>query len=162
MSRTYEYVCIHDSFICVHTWFIHMCRFSLQGTGTPEKKLYVSFAKQPYKRDYILQKRPIILRSHVCSFMTRSCATRLVHICDTTHSHVPWLIHMWHDSFMCYMPPIHMRAVTYSYVWHEWHVTRVPWLNHMCGMRHDSFTCVTWVRYLIHMCGRGHVTNNRV
>ena len=26
-------------------------------------KLYVSFAKEPYKRDCILQKRPIILRS---------------------------------------------------------------------------------------------------
>ena len=26
-------------------------------------RLYVSFAKEPYKRDYILQKRPIILRS---------------------------------------------------------------------------------------------------
>ena len=26
-------------------------------------KLYVSFAKEPYKRDYILQKRPTILRS---------------------------------------------------------------------------------------------------
>ena len=26
-------------------------------------KLYVSFAKEPYKRDYILQKRPIFLRS---------------------------------------------------------------------------------------------------
>ena len=26
-------------------------------------KLYVSFAKEPYKGDYILQKRPIILRS---------------------------------------------------------------------------------------------------
>ena len=26
-------------------------------------KLYVSFAKEPYKRDNILQKRPIIFRS---------------------------------------------------------------------------------------------------
>jgi len=26
-------------------------------------KLYVSFAKEPCKRDYILQKRPVILRS---------------------------------------------------------------------------------------------------
>ena len=26
-------------------------------------KLYVSFAKEPYKRDYILHKRPVILRS---------------------------------------------------------------------------------------------------
>ena len=26
-------------------------------------KIYVSFTKEPYKRDYILQKRPVILRS---------------------------------------------------------------------------------------------------
>jgi len=26
-------------------------------------KLQVSFAKEPYKRDYILQKRPVILKS---------------------------------------------------------------------------------------------------
>jgi len=26
-------------------------------------KLQVSFAKEPYKRDYILQKRPVVLRS---------------------------------------------------------------------------------------------------
>jgi len=26
-------------------------------------KLYLSFAKEPYKRDYILQKRPIISRN---------------------------------------------------------------------------------------------------
>jgi len=26
-------------------------------------ELHVSFAKEPYKRDYILQKRPVILRS---------------------------------------------------------------------------------------------------
>jgi len=34
---------------------------SLQLVGS--LKLQVSFAKEPYKRDYILQKRPIILRS---------------------------------------------------------------------------------------------------
>ena len=51
---------------------------------------------------------------------------------------LPWLIHMWHDSF-----------------------TRVAWLIHMCDMTHpyvwhDSFICVTWTfRYVtrpIHMC----------
>jgi len=33
----------------------------LQSVGA--LKFWVSFAKEPYKRDYILQKRPIILRS---------------------------------------------------------------------------------------------------
>jgi len=41
---------------------MHVCPMGwLRLVGS--SKLYVSFAKEPYKRDYILQKRPIILRS---------------------------------------------------------------------------------------------------
>jgi len=39
----------------------------------------------------------------------------MTHACATTHSYVPWLIRMCHDSFIC--------AMTHSYV---------PWLIHMC------------------------------
>jgi len=53
--------------------------------------LYVSFAKEPYETDDILQKRPIILRSLLIvatqyvrhdSFI---CETWLIQICDMTH-----------------------------------------------------------------------------
>jgi len=43
-------------------------------------KLQVSFAKEPYKRDDILQKRPIMLRSlhgastYICVYLARLCA----------------------------------------------------------------------------------------
>jgi len=56
-------------------------------------------------------------------------------VCDMTHSHAPWLIHMHHDSFTC--------GMTHS---------RVAWLIHMC---HDSFMCGVTHSYmacLIHMC----------
>jgi len=39
-------------------------------------KIWVSFAKEPYKRDYILQKRPMILRSLL---KTREFQTQLLH-----------------------------------------------------------------------------------
>jgi len=38
-----------------------MCVAAAQMCVADRGKLYVSFAKEPYKRDYILQNRPIIL-----------------------------------------------------------------------------------------------------
>jgi len=64
----YTYVSIHTfkpvyTYIymtCTHT-LVHLPMGWLRLVGS--LKLYVSFAKEPHKRDYILQKRPIILRS---------------------------------------------------------------------------------------------------
>ena len=72
-------------------------------------KWQVSFAKEPYKRDDILQKRPIILRSLLI------VATPYVYVCDNLHLqgglsvhiscthlsvywHDPVVTHIWHES----------------------------------------------------------------
>jgi len=48
-------------------------------------KIQVSFSKEPYKRDYILQKRPIFLRSlliiYVCVPCCSSCNTIYICVC---------------------------------------------------------------------------------
>jgi len=65
---TYIYTCIH---ICIYTCMytyeyvqIHVPMATSMGwlRLVGSLKLQVSFAKEPYKRDYVLQKRPIILR----------------------------------------------------------------------------------------------------
>jgi len=91
-------------------------------------KLQVSFVKEPYKRDYILQKRPIILRSLliIATPYHDSCVSvdvaeaeaGTIDLCAMSHSYV------CHDAFMC-----------------------VPWCIHMCAMAHscvchDSIMCV--------------------
>jgi len=50
-SSSCEHVCVHSTLRCSMGW--------LRPVGSIQSK--VSFAKEPYKRDYILQKRPIIL-----------------------------------------------------------------------------------------------------
>jgi len=87
----------HDSFICV-TWPMLMCDSCQDILGGMEclrlndthvgwlrlagsLKLQVPFAKQPYKRDYILQKRPIISRSLLIVATPYECLDlRLSHI----------------------------------------------------------------------------------
>jgi len=67
-----------DTHIHTNTRYIHICTHTVPPIYTlyahthmhmgwlrlvGSLKLYVTFAKEPYKRDDILQKRPIILRS---------------------------------------------------------------------------------------------------
>ena len=75
-------------------------------------KLQVSFANEPYERDYILRKSPIILRSllivatpYLSQDMTYSCGTSLIRMCDMTHSYV------WPYSFIFVTCLIHTGAI---------------------------------------------------
>jgi len=140
----------HDSFIYGATWLIHTWDMTLVTWLTNmgwlrlvgSLKLQVSFAKEPYKRDDILQKRPIILRSllmvatpylsgyrrkrlHISPKKKKiqtpyTCVPWCIHTCDENHSYV------WRDSFICVTWLVDMFDVTHSYVWR------------------DSLICVTW------------------
>ena len=75
-------------------------------------------------------------------------------ICDKTHPYVIWLIHMWHDSLIYYM--IHSCVTWLIHAWHDSFMcdmthSCVTWLTHVW---HDSFLCNmthAYVTWLIHM-----------
>jgi len=81
------------------------------------------------------------------------CVTRLIHMCDTTHSYA------WHDSFIFVTWLIHMCDTTYSYVWHVSFIRvtepefRKDDRPSSCHSSYDSFTYVT---RRIHMCDMTH------
>jgi len=126
-------------------------------------KWYVSFAKQPYKRDYILQKRLTIWRSLLIVAtpyvtLTRACidSSILDHMIWRIHMwHVTCLIHMWHcriicdtwrDSLLCDMMQLDRLRHANKYLhWflHTWHDCTT------CEMWHDSFICDMWNDWFI-------------
>jgi len=88
-----------------------------------------------------------------------------------THSYVPWLLHICHDSFICAMTPsylpwliymshdpmsfthvlyLHMSASLICVTWLIY--TCVTWVVHVC---HDSFMCVMTHSYASHKSFRG-------
>ena len=86
-DMTYSYVC-HDSFICV-TWLIH----------TISKRLLPSL---PFGTDSYVWHHPFVPVTGLLQHLTR-----LVHMCDITHSCV------WHDSFICVTLLIHTKIILF-------------------------------------------------
>ena len=113
-------------------------------------KLQVSFAKEPYKRDDILQRRPIILRSLLTVATPYDSSNIWYDSIDTWDmtqfiyvtllfeyiSHYLFECMIWLNSYTWDM--------THSYVWHD-SLICVTWLIDMCDITHwyvwnDSFT----------------------
>jgi len=63
----YDFVCVCDTTLYVCDMTLYVCVTCLFNMGwlrlVGSLKMEVSFTKEPYTRDYILQKKPIILRS---------------------------------------------------------------------------------------------------
>jgi len=110
-----------DSFMCDGTeWHKHVYEWHKHVRAPPSThrrlrlvgslKLYVSFAKEPYKRAYILQKRHIFY-----VYAPPSNHRRKPPVC-ATHSHVicMWLIH---TSFICDL----FFWQNWTYFWTKWH-----------------------------------------
>ena len=141
------HLCVwHDSFLCVWhdsfvrvTWLVCMCVTWLihMGLTLPRLenatmgwlrvvgslKLQVSFAKKPSKRDDILQKRPIIVRS--LRIVATPCLwDQVSDIWDVARMWMSRATHMW---------------INVCVTWLEAPVTR---LIHICDM---TRACGTWL-----------------
>jgi len=95
-----------------------------------------------------------VTHSYVCHDST--CMTCLISECGMLRSYV------WCDSFICWTckGSVNLCDMTHSYVWH---VSRVPWLIHICDMSHvchDSFIYVTCLyvqdTQSLNMCAMTH------
>jgi len=67
--------------------------------------------------------------------------------CCRTRSYVTWLVHTWHDSFICDMTRLYVRWLIF--MWHD--VFYVTWLVHtwLIYMWHDSFICDMTYSYVV-------------
>jgi len=98
-------------------------------------KLLVSFAKEPYQRDYILQKRPIILRSLLIvatpyTINYESCTHVLIqNIIYSTqvYIHIYMYIHIYIYTYIYIYVYIYAYIYTYRYIHLYIHTrTRTP------------------------------------
>ena len=97
-DTTHSYVW-HDSFTCIHRYVMGWLR--LVGSI----RWQVCFAKEPYKRDYILQKRPMIASILLTVANRTSAATSA----SSTHNY-----NVWHVSFTCVPWLIHTSDITHA------------------------------------------------
>jgi len=68
-TRDIHRTCMHDM-NASDVWVIYVYTIMV---------VEVSFAKEPYKRDYILQKRPVILISYIHEILIKSVCTIWMH-----------------------------------------------------------------------------------
>ena len=124
--------------ICIWTNRVaHMGWLRLVGFS----KLWVSFAKEPYKKDYILQKRPIILRSLLIvatpyqRVMLHIWTGLVIHMNEFCHAHEHVISHIWTIA-----PHMQARHVARTCGW----VMSHTWMSHVTHMN-ESYRTHEWV-----------------
>ena len=117
--------------------------------------LQVSFAKEPYTRDYILKKRPVILHiSHIndVTFMTHgTCESIIWHMTDviwlkyhmTDFSHDIWLTYDWRDMTEIWLKNVIWRINIVWLIWLKCHMTdsqvRISHMTDLTEMSYDWY-----------------------
>jgi len=106
-------------------------------------KLYVSFAKEPYKTDYILQKRPVILRS----LLIVATPYYICYTHNTTHV-IHTLLHMLYSQYyICYTHTIIYVIPTILYTLYTHRQSPV----HTLKEPYTYYIYYKYYRYLIHL-----------
>jgi len=85
---------------------------------------------------------------HLVCVMANSCVT---------HSHVTWLVHMWHDSFTWDMTHSHGTRLIHMWLIHMWDTPLGKALSTLLlqvvrDLWHDSFMCRSFTCDMTHSC----------
>jgi len=88
-----------------------------------------------------------IWMSHVTNEYRQCCQYSFY---DTSHSYVTWLIHTWHDSFICLAWLILMWDD--SFIWISSWCKKYEWVtNESCRISHARHLTHSYVTWLMHM-----------
>ena len=127
--------------------------------SSSDKTIWRFFAKEPCKRDYILQKRPIILSSLLVVATPWSLLTSTRNLEQFRQDNLEIFWFCWYvKSATSWSKWFH--SAVFVFFFSRYHVSHetircVTRLNDTCDMtqsytRHDWILCVTW---FIYMCG---------
>jgi len=131
--------CHTCEWVMSHMWMRHITHGNVSNTHmgwlwlVGSLTLLVSFAKVPYKRDDILQKRPIILRSLLILATPYEYRRRLF----PQHTHDGPFVCLWH---MCHIWMSHVTHMNESCHTYEWVMSHIE----ICRPIHINETCHTY------------------
>ena len=128
------------------------------------------FAKEPYKREYILQKRPVIFRSLLATHCRswRRWVMNHLFACHDSLIRVTWLIEIrdvtrlfaWRDSLICVTWLVDIWDMSHSQVWHDSFICETR-LILVCDMTHLHLWHVSFIS-VQHTCRFASGTAHRI